>query len=155
MTYTKSCHVSRELSSSLAFGGQAAVRPSLLQQPGGHTISRRSAAAGGADAPSVTSKTARRTANTLTNASDPLSCSWWTVVRAKCTAAWLLPRWHQQPTQQEQQEAAGEADEQAECAQPTAFADRDDCGLRGLFLLIWGFRGQNFPRLRRAKRGFA
>ena len=68
------------------------------------TISRRSAAEGGADAPSVTSKTARRTANTLTNASDQLSCSWWTVVRAKCTAASLLPC----------SDAAAEAGEQQE-----------------------------------------
>ena len=69
------------------------LRPSLRQPLGGVTIGRRSAAEGDANAPSVTSKTARRTANTLTNASDQLSCSWWTVVRAKCTASWLLPSW--------------------------------------------------------------
>ena len=90
---------------------QAAVRPSLLRAPGGHTISRRSAAEGGADAPLMPSKAARRTACTLTNASHHLSGGSTAVMRAECTAARLLARWHHEPTRQEQQEAAGEAGE--------------------------------------------
>ena len=78
------------------------MRPSLLQRPGGHTISRRSAAEGCADAPLLPSNTARRTASTLTNASDQLSGSNRAVVRAECTAAVPLAQWKQQPNQPSQ-----------------------------------------------------
>ena len=99
---------------------QAAVRPSLLRAPVGHTVSRRSAAARGANAPAhrARQRDARRT---LTNTSHHLSGGCSAVVRAECTAARLLARWHHEPTRQEQQEAAGEAGEVgrhscAECA---------------------------------------
>ena len=75
-------------------GEQAAVRPSLLKSPEGHTISRRSAADGGADAPSTHHEDGERTASTLTNASHQLSGGCRAVVRAECTAARLLARWY-------------------------------------------------------------
>ena len=63
------------------------MRPSLLKSPEGHTISRRSAADGGADAPSTHHEDGERTASTLTNASDQLSGSCRAIVRIECTAA--------------------------------------------------------------------
>ena len=73
---------------------QPSVRPSLLKSPEGHTISRRSAADGGADAPSTHHEDGERTASTLTNASHQLSGGCRAVVRAECTAARLLARWY-------------------------------------------------------------
>ena len=87
------------------------MRSSFSWQLIGHTISRRSAAEGGADAPSFTSMTARRTSSTLTNASDQRSGGFWTVVRAECTAARLLPRWSSgrgRSSSRRQQETADE-----------------------------------------------
>ena len=70
------------------------MRPSLLKSPEGHTISRRSAADGGADAPSTHHEDGERTASTLINASHQLSGGCRAVVRAECTAARLLARWY-------------------------------------------------------------
>ena len=70
------------------------MRPSLLKSPEGHTISRRSAADGGADAPSTHHEDGERTASTLTNASHQLSGGCRAVVHAECTAARLLARWY-------------------------------------------------------------
>ena len=113
------------------------MRPSLLKSPEGHTISRRSAAEGGADAPLVPSKAARRTASTLTNASHQLSGGSTAVVRAECTAARPLARWHQQPRQQVQLEAAGAAAEVGgsgrECATIAASAIRRFGGGTSIF----------------------
>ena len=73
---------------------QVAVRPSLPKALEGHTISRRSAADGGADAPSTHHEDGERTASTLINASHQLSGGCRAVVRAECTAARLLARWY-------------------------------------------------------------
>ena len=78
------------------------------------TISRRSAAEGGADAPLMPSKTARHTASTLKSASDQLSGGYRAVVRAECTAARPLAHRHQQPnqpSQQDEHEAAASAED--------------------------------------------
>ena len=68
------------------------MRPSLPKALEGHTISRRSAADGGADAPSTHHEDGERTASTLINASHQLSGGCRAVVRAECTAARLLAR---------------------------------------------------------------
>ena len=99
--------------------GQGIERPGLLRVPGGHTISRRSAAAGCANAPLLPSNTARRTVSTLTNASDQLSGSCRAIVRAECTAAVPLAQWKQQPssrTSTRQQPSASAEDRPFECA---------------------------------------
>ena len=102
--------------------GQGIGRPGLFRVPGGHTISRRSAAAGCADAPlscRATRRDVRGTASTLTNASDQLSGSNRAIVRAECTAAVPLAQWKQQPssrTSTRQQPSASAEDRPFECA---------------------------------------
>ena len=89
---------------------QAIVCPSPQNALEGHTISRRSAADGGADAPSTHHEDGERTASTLINASHQLSGGCRAVVRAECTAARAAGKVVRQPRQQEQQvhqEAAG------------------------------------------------
>ena len=139
--------------------GQGIERPGLLRVPGGHTISRRSAAEGCADAPLLPSNTARRTVSTLTNASDQLSGSCRAIVRAECTAA--------VPLAQKSGSSSQAADEHEAAAvgvgRGSAFRVRDSAasptarsGVRNVdFLGKWVFRPQNFLRLRRASGGFA
>ena len=87
------------------------MRPSLLKSPEGHTISRRSAADGGADAPSTHHEDGERTASTLTNASHQLSVGRLQSRRAcrmhGSTAAGKVVRQPRQQEQQVHQEAAG------------------------------------------------
>ena len=86
------------------------MRPSLLKTPEGHTISRRSAADGGAGAPSTHHEDGERTASTLINASHQLSggCRAGRACRMHgSTAAGKVVRQPRQQEQQVHQEAAG------------------------------------------------
>ena len=136
------------------------MRPSLLKSPEGHTISRRSAADGGADAPSTHHEDGERTASTLTNASHQLSGGCRAVVRAECTAARLLARWYGSRGSRSSRSISGGSrpsgqDRPMECA-TTALPSR--CVLvsgRLDFLGKGPFGAQNFLRLRRACGGSA
>ena len=135
------------------------MRPSLLKSPEGHTISRRSAADGGADAPSTHHEDGERTASTLINASHQLSGGCRAVVRAECTAARLLARWYGSRGSRSsrcirRQQAVGPG---------SADGVRDDSASSRCVLVSGGldflgkgpFGAQNFLRLRRACGGSA